>query len=152
MTSLLFCLLGKQNKALHPARDKLPIGMVPIWESILRKQKTLSRSLHSRNTQTRKLGSLKNVPNFFPARIASRASFSAARSRTRKPPPPFKPTSSPSCLTAKDVIAQSQTGSGKTGGFALPILENLLPGKKRHPSPRPRPHSRTCHSSLQSHR
>jgi len=39
----------------------------------------------------------------------------------------------PLMLAGKDVLAQSQTGSGKTAAFALPILENLIddssPGK-----------------------
>ena len=32
----------------------------------------------------------------------------------------------PLMLAGKDVIAQSQTGSGKTAAFALPILQNLI--------------------------
>ena len=34
----------------------------------------------------------------------------------------------PLMLAGKDVIAQSQTGSGKTAAFALPILQNLIDG------------------------
>lgn len=34
----------------------------------------------------------------------------------------------PLMLAGEDVIAQSQTGSGKTAAFALPILHNLIPG------------------------
>ena len=34
----------------------------------------------------------------------------------------------PLMLDGKDVIAQSQTGSGKTAAFALPILQNLIYG------------------------
>ena len=34
----------------------------------------------------------------------------------------------PLMLDGKDVIAQSQTGSGKTAAFAMPLLQNLIPG------------------------
>ena len=34
----------------------------------------------------------------------------------------------PLMLAGKDIIAQSQTGSGKTAAFALPILENMIAG------------------------
>lgn len=36
----------------------------------------------------------------------------------------------PLMLDGKDVIAQSQTGSGKTAAFAMPLLQNLIPGGK----------------------
>jgi ATP-dependent RNA helicase DeaD len=38
----------------------------------------------------------------------------------------------PLMLDGKDVIAQSQTGSGKTAAFALPILQDLIYGGSRH--------------------
>ncbi len=36
----------------------------------------------------------------------------------------------PAMLAGQDVIGQSQTGSGKTAAFALPILERLIPGQR----------------------
>lgn len=36
----------------------------------------------------------------------------------------------PLMLEGQDVIAQSQTGTGKTAAFALPILQNLKPGQR----------------------
>jgi len=36
----------------------------------------------------------------------------------------------PLMLTGVDVIGQAQTGTGKTAAFALPILNNLQPGKR----------------------
>ena len=43
--------------------------------------------------------------------------------RARRQPPPFLRLTSP---PGKDVIGLAQTGSGKTGAFALPILQALL--------------------------
>ena len=40
----------------------------------------------------------------------------------------FKRLVIPLMLEGKDVIAQSQTGSGKTAAFALPILQDLING------------------------
>ena len=34
----------------------------------------------------------------------------------------------PHMLEGADVLGQAQTGTGKTGGFALPVLERLFPG------------------------
>ncbi|MFW9929076.1 MAG: DEAD/DEAH box helicase [Candidatus Thorarchaeota archaeon] len=36
----------------------------------------------------------------------------------------------PEALLGKDIIGQSQTGSGKTAAFGLPIIQNIRPGKK----------------------
>ncbi len=38
----------------------------------------------------------------------------------------------PAVLQGKDVMAAAQTGTGKTAGFTLPMLEILLKGKKPH--------------------
>eukprot|EP00854_Cymbomonas_tetramitiformis_P006960 gene6960-8302_t len=48
-----------------------------------------------------------------------------------KNPTPIQEQSIPHSLEGKDVIGLAQTGSGKTGAFALPILEALL--KKPQP-------------------
>lgn len=37
----------------------------------------------------------------------------------------------PPMLAGRDIVAQSQTGSGKTAAFALPVLANLKTGKKK---------------------
>ncbi|PQM38622.1 DEAD-box ATP-dependent RNA helicase 10 [Prunus yedoensis var. nudiflora] len=41
-------------------------------------------------------------------------------------PTPIQVESMPSALDGKDLIALAQTGSGKTGAFALPILQELI--------------------------
>ncbi len=51
-------------------------------------------------------------------------------------PYPIQEQAIPVILKKKDVLGIAQTGSGKTAGFALPVLTNLLKlksGKDRHP-------------------
>ncbi|KAL6143507.1 hypothetical protein ACLB2K_054202 [Fragaria x ananassa] len=43
-----------------------------------------------------------------------------------KSPTPIQAEVIPPALQGKDLIALSQTGSGKTGAFALPILQALI--------------------------
>ena len=45
-------------------------------------------------------------------------------------PTPIQNDAIPPALAGKDIIACAMTGSGKTAGFALPILHRLLPGKR----------------------
>ena len=44
-------------------------------------------------------------------------------------PSPIQAEAIPAVLAGKDVMAAAQTGTGKTAGFTLPILENLSKGK-----------------------
>jgi ATP-dependent RNA helicase RhlE len=44
-------------------------------------------------------------------------------------PSPIQAQAIPAILAGKDVMAAAQTGTGKTAGFTLPILENLSKGK-----------------------
>uniref|UniRef100_UPI003751629A DEAD/DEAH box helicase n=1 Tax=Flavobacterium sp. TaxID=239 RepID=UPI003751629A len=50
-------------------------------------------------------------------------------------PSPIQKKAIPSILEGKDVLASAQTGTGKTAGFTLPILQILSQGK--HLSHRP---------------
>lgn len=47
-----------------------------------------------------------------------------------KHPPPPTTYDSPSALGENDIIAQSQTGTGKTAAFGLPILQQIEPSKE----------------------
>ncbi len=44
-------------------------------------------------------------------------------------PSPIQAQAIPAVLSGKDVMAAAQTGTGKTAGFTLPILENLSKGR-----------------------
>ncbi len=44
-------------------------------------------------------------------------------------PTPIQSTIIPVMMAGKDIIGQSQTGTGKTAAFSIPILQNLIPGK-----------------------
>ena len=42
-------------------------------------------------------------------------------------PTPVQQRAIPAVLQGRDLMVAAQTGTGKTGGFALPILERLFP-------------------------
>ena len=50
-------------------------------------------------------------------------------------PTPIQAQAIPLILDGKDVMGGAQTGTGKTAGFALPILQKLLPSANTSPSP-----------------
>src|SRR5678816_2927555 len=50
-------------------------------------------------------------------------------------PTPIQIQAIPVVLSGKDVMGGAQTGTGKTAGFALPILNRLLPQANTSPSP-----------------
>ncbi|EDO25716.1 predicted protein, partial [Nematostella vectensis] len=49
-------------------------------------------------------------------------------------PSPIQAQAIPAILAGKDVMAAAQTGTGKTAGFTLPILENLVKGSRAKPN------------------
>lgn len=42
-------------------------------------------------------------------------------------PTPVQQRAIPAVLQGRDLMVAAQTGTGKTGGFALPVLERLFP-------------------------
>src|SRR5438874_3654225 len=50
-------------------------------------------------------------------------------------PTPIQAQAIPVILSGRDVMGGAQTGTGKTAGFALPILQKLLPLANASPSP-----------------
>lgn len=58
-------------------------------------------------------------------------------------PTPVQQRAIPAVLQGRDLMVAAQTGTGKTGGFALPVLERLFPGghpdkSQRHGPRQPR--------------
>lgn len=49
-------------------------------------------------------------------------------------PSPIQQEAIPAILTGRDVLAAAQTGTGKTAGFALPVLQRLAAGPKTAPN------------------
>lgn len=48
-------------------------------------------------------------------------------------PTPIQAKMIPHVMAGQDVVGQAQTGTGKTAAFALPLLNQLKPGKKARP-------------------
>ena len=55
--------------------------------------------------------------------------LNAVTKKGYKTPSPIQAEAIPAILSGKDVMAAAQTGTGKTAGFTLPILENLSHGQ-----------------------
>lgn len=50
-------------------------------------------------------------------------------------PTPIQQQAIPAVLAGRDLLAAAQTGTGKTAGFVLPILQKLSQTKSKHPRP-----------------
>ena len=53
-------------------------------------------------------------------------------------PSPIQQQAIPAVLSGRDLMAAAQTGTGKTAGFTLPMLEKLSHGCLLYTSPSPR--------------
>ncbi|GAA5218625.1 DEAD/DEAH box helicase [Corallincola platygyrae] len=60
----------------------------------------------------------------------SEAILSAVEEQGYKTPSPIQAQAIPAILEGRDVMAAAQTGTGKTAGFTLPILEQLAKGDR----------------------
>lgn len=60
--------------------------------------------------------------------------LSAVAEQGYETPSPIQAQAIPAVLQGKDVMAAAQTGTGKTAGFTLPILERLSQGERAHPN------------------
>ena len=49
-----------------------------------------------------------------------------------KQPTPIQAQAIPPILQGRDIMAAAQTGTGKTAGFTLPLLQHLLAGERAH--------------------
>ena len=58
----------------------------------------------------------------------------AVREQGYETPSPIQRQSIPAVLSQSDVMAAAQTGTGKTAGFTLPLLQKLLKGPKPKPN------------------
>lgn len=66
----------------------------------------------------------------FSALALSSKILAAVAEKGYKKPSPIQEQAIPAVLAGKDVMAAAQTGTGKTAGFTLPILELLSKGSK----------------------
>jgi ATP-dependent RNA helicase RhlE len=62
----------------------------------------------------------------------SAAILEAVAEQGYETPSPIQAKAIPAVLEGKDVMAAAQTGTGKTAGFTLPILERLSNGERAH--------------------
>jgi len=60
----------------------------------------------------------------------------AVTERGYSTPTPIQAQAIPTILAGRDILAGAQTGTGKTAGFTLPILQRLTTGKRTGRSPR----------------
>src|ERR671927_1807221 len=59
----------------------------------------------------------------------------ASSAEDKKGPPPIQAQAIPAILERRDIMGCAQTGTGKTAGFTLPLLQLLAPNANTSPSP-----------------
>ena len=62
----------------------------------------------------------------------SSAILDAIKEQGYDKPSPIQGKAIPAVLAGKDIMAAAQTGTGKTAGFTLPVLERLSKGERAH--------------------
>src|SRR5215831_5852970 len=112
------------------------MGASPVAASPL---STLQFRCLDRNSREREwaapgASSMSNTPSF--AELGLRPELLRAVAEAGyTTPTPIQVQAIPLILQGKDVMGGAQTGTGKTAGFALPILQKLLPTANTSPSP-----------------
>jgi ATP-dependent RNA helicase DeaD len=71
-----------------------------------------------------------NAPDGFESFGLTRKTLKGVEDAGYEHPTPVQIQAIPILMSGSDLIAEAQTGTGKTAAFALPILERLQPGKK----------------------
>jgi ATP-dependent RNA helicase RhlE len=70
-----------------------------------------------------------NLSMSFSSLALSDAILTAVAEQGYETPSPIQAEAIPAILEGKDVMAAAQTGTGKTAGFTLPLLERLSKGQ-----------------------
>lgn len=96
--------MANEGEFLYAARQ-------PIW-------------LIQRHTDAR------SYPMNFPALGLSDAILEAVAEQGYETPTPIQTEAIPAILEGRDIMAAAQTGTGKTAGFTLPILQQLSTGER----------------------
>lgn len=81
------------------------------------------------------LGTTEELYMTFTSLGLSKALVKAVTEKGYETPSPIQEKAIPVILEGKDVLASAQTGTGKTAGFTLPILQNI--SEKKNPKYRP---------------
>lgn len=74
--------------------------------------------------------------NFFESLGLSKRALASVKKLGYTTPTPIQSSAIPEILAGSDLIAAAETGTGKTAAFLLPLLDNLIPIKKRKRAPR----------------
>lgn len=83
---------------------------------------------HSQN-QDREAAAIDSAPSFAELGL-SPTIVSAVEARGYSEPSPIQQQAIPAILAGNDVMAAAQTGTGKTAGFTLPLLQRLSQGRR----------------------
>ena len=96
-------------------------------------------SIYNFAPQSRRVADTQEDCMSFSALGLSQALVNAVEAAGYTTPSPVQLLAIPPALQGRDLMVAAQTGTGKTGGFALPILERLFPNGKPDRENRHRP-------------
>ena len=78
---------------------------------------------------------MSDTPTNFTDLGLSEPILKAVRDKGYETPSPIQAQAIPAVISGRDVMAAAQTGTGKTAGFTLPLLERLTANKGKKVSP-----------------